>query len=229
MKQTIGLLFLSLLLLKCESNSAEQAAPTVSIFDQVRQLPDSISAEGIVVYNLFKYQILAHENAKYDSLLIVKNVYETHQEIWDELYAVLFNQEMFSTPEGMMAWNKQLFLEQRDTIESKVNQLLGANFTQKLNEAITNLEMLTGRTPENVRLSIILAPFMGIGFGGITNDAFIMDLLDPNFDVLNMVVEGIPHELNHFIYDPTRKDDPHKDTPLRLTIDEGFACYYTYK
>lgn len=229
-KNVIAFFLFASLLYGCarvpEERNVDQEA---SFFQKVNEVPDSITAPGIVVYNLFKYQILAHAAHPYDSLLITNQVYKRHQKVWEELYAVLFNQEMFSTEAGMIAWNKELYSKQQDTIESKVNQLLEADFTQKLNYALQGLKKHTGRSPENVRLSIILAPFEGIGFGGMTNDAFVLDLLDANFDVLNMIEEGIPHELNHFIYDPTRENDPHKDTPLRLLIDEGFACYYTYK
>src|SRR5690606_11551327 len=152
-----------------------------------------------------------------------------HQKIWDELYAVLFDEDMFSTEQGMVDWNRQIFNVRKDSIKSRVKKLIASDFSGNLESALEGVERLTGRAPRNVRRSIILSPNEGIGFGGLENDAFILDLLDNNFDVVNMVEEGVPHELNHFIYESTRKGDPHKDTPLRLTIDEGLACYYTYK
>lgn len=201
---------------------------SVTLFDQVRQLPDSVVVSDMVIYNLFKYQILAHKSITFDSLMIVNQVYHRHQKIWDQLYAVLFDKEMFSTEKGMIEWNKQIFIEKRDSISSRVNKLIQSDYIAQLNAALVGIERLTDRSPKNVRLSIILSPLEGIGFGGIESDAFIMDLLDNNFDVINMVEEGIPHELNHFIYDPTRENDPHKETPLRLLVDEGFACFYAY-
>lgn len=201
----------------------------LSLFEQVKQVPDSIVVSDIVIYNLFKYQILAHEKNSFDSLLIINKVYKQHQKIWDELYGVLFDEHMFSTEQGMLDWNREIFDKKRDSIESRVSKLISSDFSKKIESALRGIEGLTGRTPKNIRLSIILSPYEGIGFGGMENDAFILDLLDNNFDVINMVEEGIPHELNHFIYEPTRKNDPHRDTPLRLTIDEGFACYYAFK
>lgn len=222
--------FIFLLILGCgKPKNAVEITGNLSLFEQVAQVPDSIVASDVVIYNLFKYQILAHEGNSFDSLLIIDKVYKRHQKIWDKLYAVLFDKDMFSTQKGMIEWNKKIFYEKRDSIESRVRKLIHSGFSMKLRSALEGIEKLTGRTPKNIRLSIILSPFEGIGFGGMENDAFILDLLDNNFDVVNMVEEGIPHELNHFIYDPTRKNDPHKDTPLRLTIDEGFACYYAYK
>lgn len=129
----------------------------------------------------------------------------------------------------MIKWNKDIFQKNRDSIELRVNKLLEKNFDSVIKTNLKGIKKLTGRTPKNVRLSIILSPLDGIGFGGMENDAFILDLLTNQLDVVNMIEEGIPHEFNHFIYEPTRENDPNKDMPLRLVIDEGFACYYTYK
>jgi hypothetical protein len=221
---------ITILALGCSNAKNDKPGNTESsFFEQVEQIPDSIVVEDVVVYNLFKHQILAHKNDSFDNMMIVNNVYKRHKKIWTELYAVLFDKQMFSTESGMIDWNKRIFEEKRDSIESRVSRLISARFSEKLKSSLIGIEELTGRTPQNIRLSIILSPLEGIGFGGMENDAFILDLLDNNFNVLNMVEEGIPHELNHFIYEPTRLNDPHKDSPLRLTIDEGFACYYTYR
>ena len=226
----ITVTFIALLVLGCsKSKKAVDSIRELSLFEQVEQVPDSIVVSDIVIYNLFKYQILAHKGNSFDSLIIIDKVYKRHQKIWNELYAVLFDADMFSNEQGMIDWNKQIFEGKRDSIESRIGKLINSGFSNKLRSALEGIEELTGRKPKNIRLSIILSPFEGIGFGGMENDAFILDLLDNNFDVVNMVEEGIPHELNHFIYEPTRLNDPNKDTPLRLTIDEGFACFYAYK
>ena len=34
--------------------------------------------------------------------------------------------------------------------------------------------------------------------------------------------------MNHLVYEPLRNKDPDKNTALRQTIDEGFACYFTW-
>ncbi len=201
----------------------------LSLFSKLEKVPDSIKIDDITVYNLFKHQILAHKNNTFDSSLIIEKVFKRQPKIWNDLYGVLFDKEMFTTNEGMIGWNKKIYHTKKDSIESRVNKLLNIKFDSVLKANLSGLKNLTGRSPKNVKLSIILAPIEGIGFGGMENDAFILDLLDNNFDVINMVQEGIPHEFNHFIYEPTRNEDPNKDTPLRLTIDEGFACFYTYK
>ena len=220
------ILLLSITCTEKPSSSKDQAA---TFFNRVNNISGNIKIDDIVIHNLFKYQILAHKDNAFDSAMIIQKVYHGHPKIWNELYGVLFDSAMFKTPEGVVAWNAQLFAKNGDSIRSRVNALLDAKFDSTLRASLEGIKKLTGRTPRNIRLSIILAPVEGIGFGGMENDAFILDLLDPNFEVVNMVEEGIPHELNHFIYEPTRANDPNKNTPLRLTIDEGFACFYTYK
>lgn len=229
MKTVIPILFLLIALIACTDKDQSASQNKSSIFARVENVPDSIKIDDIIIYNLFKYQILAHNDNSFDSTLIINKVYNVQPKIWKDLYGVLFDSEMFTTSKGMVKWNQVIFDDKRDSIVSRVNALLDLNFDSTLKASLSGLKRLTGRTPKNIQLSIILAPVEGIGFGGIENDAFILDLLDNNFDVINMVQEGIPHEFNHFIYEPTREMDPNKDTPLRLTIDEGFACYYTYK
>ncbi len=231
MKPTVFILTVFLLIssLGCKERTKTQEGNELSFFDLVKDIPDSIKIDDIVIYNLFKYQILAHENSAFDSTMIIEKVYHGQPQIWKELYGVLFDSAMFTTYSGMVKWNKEIFAKNGDSIKSRVNTLLDAKFDSTLRASVKGIKKLTGRTPENIKLSIILSPVEGIGFGGIEKDAFILDLLDNNFDVINMVQEGIPHELNHFIYEPTREDDPNKGTPLRLTIDEGFACFYAYK
>lgn len=230
MKRTLLILLFFPLIscIGCKENTKIQGGNESSIFDRVKSIPDSIKIDDIVIYNLFKYQILAHDKNSFDSTMIIEKVYHGHPKIWNELYGVLFDPGMFTTYSGMIKWNKEIFTKNGDSIKSRVNALLDIKFDSTLQASLEGIRKLTNRSPKNIRLSIILSPFEGIGFGGIENDAFVLDVLDNNFDVINMVHEGIPHELNHFIYEPTRENDPHKDTPLRLVIDEGFACFYAY-
>ncbi len=213
----------------CNERLRTSGVNGLSLFDRVEDIPDSIKIDDIVIYNLFKYQILAHKPGVFDSTMIVEKVYHGQLKIWSKLYGVLFDPAMFTTDNGMIKWNRDIFANSGDSVKSRVNKLLDVKFDSTLRASLEGIKLLTGRTPKNIRISIILAPVEGIGFGGIESDAFVLDLLDPNFDVINMVQEGIPHELNHFIYEPTRENDPNKRTPLRLTIDEGFSCFVAYK
>ena len=58
--------------------------------------------------------------------------------------------------------------------------------------------------------------------------SFCFELNNTDYNVAYTVEKGIPHELNHFAYEPLRENDPKKNSALRQTIDEGFACYFTW-
>ena len=110
--------------LSCNEKYKSKNKKQLSIFEKVENIPDSIKVDDIVIYNLFKYQILAHKNNAFDSTLIIKNVYNKQPKIWKELYGVLFDHEMFATEKGMVKWNDEIFSKKRDSIESRVNTLL---------------------------------------------------------------------------------------------------------
>jgi len=112
--------FLFILSLSCNKRNKEKSSNELSIFDKVDKVPDSIKIDDIIIYNLFKYQILAHKNNLFDSTLIINKVYNSQLKIWKGLYGVLFDHEMFTTTQGMVKWNKEIFHENKDSIESRV-------------------------------------------------------------------------------------------------------------
>ena len=77
-------------------------------------------------------------------------------------------------------------------------------------------------------IGILFTPFQGILFGGCENDEFCIELNYKEQEIEYTIEKGLPHELNHLAYEPLRENDPKKNTALRQTIDEGFACYFTW-
>src|SRR5690606_26486778 len=85
-------------------------------YAKIKEIPDSISIQGITIKNLFKSQILAHQGAEYDSLMIVEKVYQPHQVLWDNCYGMIFGEEnasKFNNPNGMVGWNRTLYPENK--------------------------------------------------------------------------------------------------------------------
>ena len=78
------------------------------------------------------------------------------------------------------------------------------------------------------KISLVFTPITGILFGGCTNEQFCIELNNKDQQLQYTISKGLPHELNHLAYDPFRQHDPKKSTALRQTIDEGFACYFTW-
>jgi hypothetical protein len=204
---------------------------SLSLIDSLNQVSDSIKVEDIVIHNLFKSQILAHrEVGKYDSLMIVNQVYKPHQQLWDNCYAMIFgsdNAPKFNTPTGMMEWNKTLYPAHKALFDQKARLLLSMNIDSILSTNLKKFSALVSHKPHAV-MSILFTPIQGIGFGGCSAAQFALELNGEGNDLDYTVNNGIPHELNHLAYETNRMRDAKHDTALAQTIDEGFACYFTW-
>ncbi len=224
---TIGLL---LFLQSCkEKEKTEQNTP-MSFIDQLEKVSDSTKVGGIVIKNLFKSQILAHKESKYDSLMIIEKVYKPHNELWDNCYGMIFGEEnasKFNTEHGMIAWNKELYPKNKMFFDERAKKLIDMNLDSILTVNLNKFDKLVPYKVEST-ISILFTPITGIIFGGCDNDQFCIELNYKDHEIDYTIEKGIPHELNHLAYDPLREDDPKKNTALRQTIDEGFACYFTW-
>lgn len=199
-------------------------------YDRLEKVPDSVKVENIVIKNLFKHQLLAHKNNRYDSARIVRNVYLPHKKLWDSCYGVIFGDEnahLFNNPKGMIAWNKSLYEKNKQELEDKANIFLKIDFKKQLKETLTKFNRLVPYQP-TAKVSLLFTPITGIIFGGCNNEQFALELNYKGADLVYTIEKGLPHELNHMVYEHFRNADPNKDTALNQTIDEGFACYFTY-
>lgn len=225
----IGILFgfLSCKETKKENNS--KIAETEYI-KKIKNLSDSISVQGITVKNLFKSQILAHQDAEFDSTMIIEKVYRPHQKLWDNCYGMIFGEEnasKFNNPTGMVEWNKTLYPENREFFDERTKELLEIKLDSTLKMNLKKFADLVPYKPK-AKISILFTPLQGIGFGGCDSEQFCFELNNTDYNVAYTIEKGIPHELNHLAYEPLRENDPMQGTALFLTIDEGFACYFTW-
>ncbi|MBF9255673.1 hypothetical protein I2I11_20415 [Pontibacter sp. 172403-2] len=198
----------------------------------MEQVKDSIQIGDITVYNSFKHQILANKGNTYDSTLILDKVYKRHQKLWDGCYAMIFGEEnasKFKTEVGMVKWNKALYKDNKEFMEQRVRELLQQNVDSILKESLSGFTTLIDKHRPTAKISIVFVPLQGVTFGGCDQSMFVLDLMDTSNDLNYVLTKGFPHEINHLAYEPTRKHDPDRKTALLNTIDEGLACYYTYK
>lgn len=197
---------------------------------KITNISDSISVEGITVKNLFKNQILAHQGTDYDSIMIVEKVYRPHQSLWDNCYGMIFGEEnasKFNNPNGMIEWNRTLYPENRSFFDERTKELLKIDLDSTLKMNLKKFADIVPYKPK-AKISILFTPLQGIGFGGCESEQFCFELNNTDYDVAYTVEKGIPHELNHFAYEPLRENDQMQGTALFLTIDEGFASYFTW-
>lgn len=216
-------------LLSC-NRSGGQGNQGSEYIERIREVPDSIRVDDIVIYNLFKSQILAHQGSVFDSVMIIENVYLRHQELWDNCYAMIFGEEnssKFNTGRGMIEWNKALYPENKTFLDQRARELLEINLDSALKTNLQRFRKLVPYKPQ-AKISILFTPFQGIGFGGCSSQEFCFELNNKDYDVAYTIEKGIPHELHHLANEALIASDPSLGTALFLTIDEGFACYFTW-
>ncbi|SKC12059.1 Predicted Zn-dependent protease [Chryseobacterium balustinum] len=224
-KIALPLFFLTLI-------SCSTSTPMKSDFEytKIEQIPDSIQIQNITVRNLFKYQILAHQSSVFDSTMIEKNVYKPHQKLWDSCYGVIFGNEngkKFNHSAGMIEWNRTLLTANKQDLIKRTKIITDINLSKLMTKNLTRFSKLVPYQP-TAKLSLLFTPITGIGFGGCNAEQFALEINNPGVDIEYTLTKGLPHEFNHLVYEKFRNADPDKESALSQTIDEGFACYFTY-
>nr|WP_314492624.1 DUF2268 domain-containing putative Zn-dependent protease [uncultured Chryseobacterium sp.] len=206
--------------------------PSIEDFDykKIEKISDSIHIENITVRNLFRYQILAHRSVDFDSTMIDRNVYRQHQKLWDSCYGVIFGDEngkKFNNVAGMRQWNRTLLDNNRQDLIRRTKIITDIDLNKLIRKNLSKFSKLVPYQPK-AKLSLLFTPITGIGFGGCNAEQFALELNNPEVDIEYTLTRGLPHELNHLVYEKFRNADPDKESALSQTIDEGFACYFTY-
>ncbi|WP_250253833.1 DUF2268 domain-containing putative Zn-dependent protease [Chryseobacterium sp. Marseille-Q3244] len=226
-----NILFLSMfVIISCSTRNSSSIVNKKFDYSRLEKVSDSVKVENIVIKNLFKHQLLAHKNQQYDSARIVKNVYLPHKKLWDSCYGVIFgdeNAQLFNNPKGMIAWNKTLYEKNKQEFEEKANIILNIDLQKHFQETLIRFNKLVPYQPK-ATISLIFTPITGISFGGCNAEQFALELNDKNVDIPYTLEKGLPHELNHLVYEHFRNADNNGGSALSQTIDEGFACYFTY-
>lgn len=199
-------------------------------FEKIAKISDSIKIQNITIHNLFKSQILAHKNDAFDSTIIVKNVYFPHRKLWDSCYAQIFGDEnatRFNNEQGMVKWNRTLFDKDKIDFIDKTKTITEINIDKLIKSNLEKFSRLVPYQP-NAKISLLFTPISGIGFGGCDSQQFALELNNQSINISYTLQKGLPHELNHLVYEKFRNNDVDKNSALSQTIDEGFACYFTY-
>ena len=226
----ISIFGILLLISACKQEKKEKDNRQLTFIEKLENVPDSIKVDEIVIKNLFKSQILARQGTDFDSIMIIEKVYKPHKKLWDNCYGMIFGEEnasKFNTEKGMISWNKTLYPENKTFFDERAEKLLEINLDSTIQN---NLNRFNKLVPYEVKstISILFTPITGIFFGGCDNDQFCIELNYKEQEIKYTIEKGLPHELNHLAYEPLRENDPEKNTALRQTIDEGFACYFTW-
>lgn len=199
-------------------------------YNQISKISDSIKVQNIIIHNLFKSQIIAHKNNEFDSKMIVSNVYLLHKKLWDSCYGKIFGDEnanSFNNEEGMIKWNQTIFDKNKSEYIERTKTISKININKLFKKNLKKFNRLVPYQP-NAKISILFTPITGIGFGGCDAQQFALELNNKSIDIIYTLEKGLPHELNHLVYEKFRNNDIDRNSALSQTIDEGFACYFTY-
>ena len=225
--KNITLILIILILSSCSVKKSEN---NDFDFEKIAKITDSIKIQNITIHNLFKSQILAHRDNAFDSMLIVKNVYLPHQKLWDSCYAQIFGDEnaaRFNNEQGMIKWNRTLFEKNRSEFIENTKTITEININKLIKSNLEKFNRLVPYQP-HAKISILFTPISGIGFGGCDSQQFALELNNESINISYTLQKGLPHELNHLVYEKFRNNDIDKNSALSQTIDEGFACYFTF-
>lgn len=219
-----------LMMFSCSTRTPSTVADQKFDYNRLEKVPDSVKVENIVIKNLFKHQLLAHKDQQYDSTRIVRDVYMPHKKLWDSCYGVIFGDEnahLFNNPKGMISWNQSLYEKNKPELEDKANIILSIDLKKHVQQTLTRFNRLVPYKPK-AKISLLFTPVTGISFGGCNAEQFALELNNKGVNILYSIEKALPHELNHLVYEHFRSADNNGGSALDQTIDEGFACYFTY-
>lgn len=221
------LAFLTLLFYSCTTTKNTTKEPYSDLIDKVRNIEDSISVGKMTIHNAFKSQLLAHSNGKFDSIMILKKVYQPNKYVFDNCLSQIFGDEHGKKfkPEGMLAWNRNLLAENETLIRQKLAVIDSVNINQLFTKHLRALQKITGQQGEGKWL-VYFGPKKFQIFGGCDNNAMVLDMFGSSWT--SQSIDGLfAHELEHLLFNPILEKDTNGQTGLGITLDEGLAVYFT--
>lgn len=203
--------------------SEEPQEPLVAAYNQAakdRTTEDSIFHGRLRVVHLYRPQLATgfeHRGIPMTEQIprFVEAVYAPYQSFWN---GYLGDQEAFTR---WMAEEWQFGSDPRWRVP------LMLDFGELIGETAEGMRRLTGRVPEGTWY-LVYGPgwtnMGGLGDGVMVLDFYGMATGDP----VEEIRFGLPHELNHLIFDATHVEDPDRGTVLERIVSEGFATYVNY-
>ena len=226
MRKIIVIIVLAILIVSCKNGIKKEKPNT--IFEVVNTISDSIVVGDMTINNAFKYQILAHKDSRFDSLTILNKVYMPNKNTFDNCLGMIFGDEngLKFKPGGIYDWNKNLIIDNKELIESKLSILDSIDINQLFENHLTAVQEMTGQKGKG-KWMIYMGPKDFQIFGGCDKNSMILDMFGEAWNTKS-INDLFAHEIEHLIFEPIAQKDPNGNTGLGITLDEGLAVYFTY-
>ena len=198
--------------------------PHASIFNQLKQYPDSIKIGGITFNYGFKSQILAHRNGTYDSVYIAEKFYQPNQYLFDSCFN-FFPIPIYSLQE-IKKWNRTYLKDYDSIVWKQTKFLIDQNIDSLFREHLKAVQDITGIKGDAKFLAYFPPKDFGMS-GGCDTQSMAFDLMYKIQDE-EYFQKVIPHEIEHVIYENQMGNDPFYSTGIGVTIDEGLASFFEH-
>jgi uncharacterized protein YjaZ len=195
---------------------------------KLRTVDDSIRVGDMTIRNAFKQQLLAHSGGTFDSLVIRDKVYRPNRYVFDNCLGMIFGDENGKKfrPPGIYEWNRTLLTENDSLLKVRLAVLDSVNINELFTQHLTAVQELTGQKGHGSWM-VYFGPKNFQIFGGCDNHAMILDMFGDAWNTKD-INEVFAHEIEHLVFGPILGKDPHGNTGLGVTLDEGLAVYFTY-
>jgi len=149
--------------------------------------------------------------------IFISMIHNKNTHLWE---GYLGNEEKF------IDWIDQTALSSLKAYNEKTTKIDLNEMNKYFNKTIIEMANFTGYKPKGTWYI-----FWGPGWtdlGGFADGTMLIDLASSATQDLEHITSAFPHEINHQIYSHTIPD-PSESTVISKLIDEGFACYVSYK
>lgn len=127
-------------------------------------------------------------------------------------------------PADFLEWLNREGFDRLESFRSRALELDLQKLGGYLRESVAAMTGFTGQAPRGSWF-LFFGPQL-TNLGGIGDGTMLIDLAHPDSGNTAAISQYFPHQLNHQIYAATQ---PHGKAVLRRILDEGFACFASYR
>ncbi|WP_124642569.1 gliding motility protein GldB-related protein [Amniculibacterium aquaticum] len=154
------------------------------------------------------------KNFEYHKNNLIKQLYQPHENLW---------KGYLGDEKAWISWVEKTALSKLQTWKNN-NQIIPKKIYRQLKKHSKKMFRFTGYQPQG-KWYILYGPAW-TDLGGLGSGEMIIDLANKQNHSNDRIIQFLPHELNHQIYNIYQPQTEFK--VLKRIIDEGFATYVSH-